>query len=174
MWGKQIDVEALIPAKFTADLPTIPVASDTNWKHLSGLELVDPNYGTPAWLDILLGGKVFRKAVLHCRRFGPTGAPSALKTCFGLVLNGEVKGESRQSSSHVCCISLDDNSLRRFWEIEDHNLKKLILSQEGKTFMEHFHKYHIRDKEGRFIVPLPGADPELFEGGARSKKKLRA
>ena len=156
--GKKIEVEASVLPKVTADLPTIPVASVKDWKHLSGLELVDPNYGTPARVDILLGGKVFSKAVLHGRRFGPTGAPSAFKTCFGWVLNGEVKGESQQRSSHVCCVALDDSSLRRFWEIEDYNPQNPVLSQEEKIVMEHFEKYHAREEEGRLIVPLPRKD----------------
>ena len=69
-------------------------------------------------------------------------------------MNGEVKGESRQNLSHVCCVTLDDNSLRQFWEVEDHDLQKPILSQEEKIIIEHFKKCHIRDKEGRLIVPL--------------------
>ena len=58
--GKQIEVEASVLPKVTADLPTIPVSPVTQWKHLSGLELADPDYGTPARVDILLGGKVFK------------------------------------------------------------------------------------------------------------------
>ena len=86
--GKQIGVEASVLPQVTADLPTVPVSPVTRWKHLKDLEFGDPEYGTPAPVDILLGGKVFSKAVLHGRRFGPTGAPSAFKTCFGWVLNG--------------------------------------------------------------------------------------
>ena len=40
--GKRIKVEAPVLPKITADLPTIPVSPDTNWKHLCGLELADP------------------------------------------------------------------------------------------------------------------------------------
>ena len=46
--GKQIEVEASVLPKVTADLPTIPVSPVAQWKHLSGLELADPDYGTPA------------------------------------------------------------------------------------------------------------------------------
>ena len=73
--GKKIEVEASVLPKVTADLPTIPVASVSDWKHLLGLELADPDYETPALVDILLRGKVFSKAVLHGRWFGPIGAP---------------------------------------------------------------------------------------------------
>ena len=106
-------MEASVLPKVTADLPTIPVSPVTQWKHLSGLEFADPDYGTPARVDILLGGDVFSKAVLHGRRYGPTGAPSAFKTCFGWVLNGETNSPRRQGTSHVCCVALDGNALRR-------------------------------------------------------------
>ena len=152
--GKEIEAEASVVSKVTTDLPTIPVSPVTQWKHLSRLELADPDYGTPARVDILLGGKGFGKAILHGRRFGPTGAPSAFKTCFGWVLNGETKGQCRQSSSHICFVVLDDDSLRRFWEIEDYNLQEPVLSPEEKIVVEHFDEDHTRDKEGRFIVLL--------------------
>ena len=91
--GKQIKVEASVLPKVTADLPTIPVSPVTWWKHLLDLELAHLDYGVPAQVDLILGGKVFSKAVLHGQRFGPTGAPSAFKMCFGWVLNGQGKGE---------------------------------------------------------------------------------
>ena len=55
---KLIKVEASVHVlpKVMADLPTIPVSPVTQWKHLSGLKLADPDYGTPARVDILLGG----------------------------------------------------------------------------------------------------------------------
>ena len=153
--GKQIEVEASVLPRVTADLPTISVSPVSQWNQLSGLDLADPDYGTPARVDILLGGKVFSRAILHGWRFGPTGAPSAFKTCFGWVLNGEAKGQSGQGTSHICCVALEDDSLRRFWEIEDYNLQDPVLSPEEKTVVEEFHHHHANDEEGRFIVPLP-------------------
>ena len=67
----------------TDDLPTVPVSPVTWWKHLSDMELADPNYGIPAGVDILLGGNIFCKAVLNGRWFSPTRAPSVFKMCFG-------------------------------------------------------------------------------------------
>ena len=128
--GKQIEVEASILRKVTVDLPTIPVSPVTQWKRLSGLELADPDSGTPAGVGILLGGKVFRKAVVHGQRYGLTGAPSTFKTCFGWVLNSETKGQCRQSLSHIFCVALDDDFLRWFWEIEDYSLQNPVLSPE--------------------------------------------
>ena len=65
--GKQIDVEAFVLHKVTTELPTMPVSPVNKWRHLAGLDLADPDYATPARVDIILGGKVFSKAVLHGR-----------------------------------------------------------------------------------------------------------
>ena len=43
--GKEIEVEASVLPKVTVDLPTVPVSPITGWKHLSGIELADPDYG---------------------------------------------------------------------------------------------------------------------------------
>ena len=44
--------------------------------------------------------------------------------------------------------------MKWFWEIEDHNPQKSILSPEEKDVVKQFERCHVRDKEGRFIVPL--------------------
>ena len=115
---------------------------------MSGLNFADPNYGIPAWLDNLVGGMVFSEALLLGWWFRPTRAPIAFKTCFSWVMHGKVKGEGRQSLTHVCCVALDDNALRQFWKIEDHYLQKPILSPEEKAIIEHLEIFFFRDKEG--------------------------
>ena len=42
-------------------VPTVPVSPVTQWKYLSDLELADTDYGIPAGVDFLLGGKVLKK-----------------------------------------------------------------------------------------------------------------
>ena len=74
--------------------------------------------------------------------------------CFRWVLNGETKCQCQQSLSHICCVVLDDDSLRRFCEIEGYNLQEPVLSSEEKIVVKHFDEHHSRDMEGRFIVLL--------------------
>ena len=52
--GRPIDVEASVLLQNTADVPTFPVFGVTRWRHLSDLKFADPEYGTPARVDILL------------------------------------------------------------------------------------------------------------------------
>ena len=109
--------------------------------------LCDPDYGTPARVDILLGRKVFSKAVIHGRRDGPTRALLAFMTCFGWVLNGEtrVNVDRAWALSAVLCSNLMNitlgirrvDSLSRFRErqtclhFENLRLNGTIAASEG-------------------------------------------
>ena len=50
-WWK---VKAVVLAKVATKLPVMPVLFDSNWRHLSGLCLVDLEFGTTGCIDILL------------------------------------------------------------------------------------------------------------------------
>ena len=45
--------------------------------------------------------------------------------------------------------------MRKFWEIEDYNLNRPVLSVEEKSVIRHFDVSHSIDETGRFMVPLP-------------------
>lgn len=94
--SKIMMIEALVLRKITTNVPHRPVVMDRRWRHLNGLKLADPGFGVPGGVDLLLGVDVFNRTLLHGRRFGPWGSPSAFKTRFGWVLVGEVQG-SRSS-----------------------------------------------------------------------------
>ena len=129
---RPMEVEASVLPKVTADLPTSPVTPVTKWKHLSGLEFADPDYGTPARVDLLLGGKVFSKVVLHGRWLGPTGAPSAFKTRFGWVLNGQAKGNGERSTTHVCCATIGSNTPSGMPKCStDSQIKQTMVNRSG-------------------------------------------
>ena len=69
--GKQIHVlDALALPKVTTDMPASPVDSISQWKHLTGLDLADPEFGTPGRVDVLLGADYYEKILLHGQRWG--------------------------------------------------------------------------------------------------------
>ena len=59
--------------------------------HISDLELADPEFRTPARIDLLLGAEVFASILRDGRRTGPRGTPSAINTCLGWVLFGKIQ-----------------------------------------------------------------------------------
>ena len=63
---------------------------------------------------------------------------------------------SRQSLTHLWCVAIEGDTLRRYWKIEDHNLQQPVLSQEERPVIDHFKRSHMmRHKEGRFIILHP-------------------
>ena len=89
-FAEKIRVEAYVLKKVTKDLPLHPIPIALKWDHLSDLELADPEFRTPAWVDLLLGAEVFTSILHDGRRTGPRGTPSAINTCFGWVLFGKI------------------------------------------------------------------------------------
>ena len=167
---KVLEVEAVILPKVTCDLPLHPVALDRKWHHLSGIRLADPDFGSPGKIDILLGVDAFSNILLHGRRYGPPGSPTALETSFGWVLSGAVHIDRPQTqivSCHATTLSADD-LLRKFWEVEELDASRPALSLEERSVVTHFHDTHRRDKSGRFIVPLPKKPDARPLGESRS------
>ena len=103
-------MEAVVLPKVTSNLHLHPLPFD-RWCHISDLQLADPDFGSPGSVDILLGIDVFSSVVLHGRRFGPPGSPSAFETHFRWVLAGVVDVESPQRhivSYHTSILTGDD------------------------------------------------------------------
>ena len=77
-----------------------------------------------------------------------------INTEFGWVLAGGTHSSNHDVVHHVMTISGDD-LLQRFWEVEEHQPSDLALTLNEKFVVDHFTANHSRDKDGRFIVPLP-------------------
>ena len=77
--------------KVTKDLPLHPIPLTLKWDHISDLELADPEFRTPARIDLLLGAEVFASILRDGRRTGPRATPSAINTCLGWVLFGKIQ-----------------------------------------------------------------------------------
>ena len=138
-----INISAIVLPTVTCNLPVSPVPYELSWTHLSDIQLVDPAFGQPGRIDILLGVNVFMHILRHGRRTGPTGSPVALETDFGWVLSGGDAQSSGQvnllaTAFHTSVICNDD-ILRRFWEIEE-SVATPVYSQDERTVLHHFEK----------------------------------
>ena len=90
---------------------------------------MDPNFGVPGRVYLLLEADVFVQTVLNGRPKGPLGSPYAIEMCFGWVLAGASRSEEEPTRG-ICCLSTaaGDEELRQFWEIEDCDLDQPVLS----------------------------------------------
>ena len=175
--GGQIDVTAVIVPKVTCDLPTAPIAYDLNWTHLSDIPLADPGFGQPSRIDILLGADIYVNVLRDGRRHGPSNSPTAFETDFGWVLCGTAGSPSPAAPSHIAgfhtCVESSDDTLKRFWEIEESPSSASNMSAKERLVVRHFELNHQRSKEGRFIVPLPKNPDAGTLGESRSQAVRR-
>ena len=93
--GKTLAVEVVVLPKVTTNLASCPVQLNRRRKHLSNIRLANPNFGNPGSVDLFLVADVFSRAMFHSWRLGPSGSPSAFKTCFSWVFVG-----ATHTSSH--------------------------------------------------------------------------
>ena len=93
--GKQIHVlDALV---LTTDVPASPVDSISQWKHLTGLDLADLEFGMPGCIDVLLGADYYGEILIHDRlgaheaRLRPRGCAmdGSWPACFNKMVPGQ-------------------------------------------------------------------------------------
>lgn len=168
--------EAYVLPSICSPLPVQPVDS-SGWVHIRGLSLADPGFAHPGTVDLLLNADFFASSLLPGLIRGDVGQPSAINTVFGWVLMGGLESEpvplsrsrscrSRFSRDNQCLVVTNlslDNSIRRFWELEN------IAAPQGEESLSHlerqceqlFVSQHSRTEEGRFVVPLPFGTPSI-------------
>ena len=172
-------ITAIVVPRVTCDLPLQPVYNSSNWNHISNLSLADPDFGTPVRIDLLLGADIYANVLLHGRRCGPPGTPTALETRFGWVLIGIGRTQvhphfathASVTSYHTATASGDD-ILCMFWEIEENPRDRMNLSPEERIVMRHFEENHSHSETGRFIVPLP-KNPQCKQLGESRSQAVR-
>ena len=137
--GRHVYVEnAFVLSKVCMDMPVSPVAPIVQWRHLTGLDLADPDFETPARIDVLLGSEYCGETLLRGRRWGPRGTPYAQRTYFKWFLAGPLQSKDTRPAAYTCCVHLEKDTSRRFLEIEDNNMKNSVLFLKEKRVVEHF------------------------------------
>ena len=109
----KIAVTAVVVPKVTCELPHHHIPFDSQWSHLSDLELADPEFGTPGQIDVLLGVDVFTQVLLHSRWVGPVNSPVGIETKFGLIIAGATNGQDTEIVSHHIT-TMSDDIFKRF------------------------------------------------------------
>ena len=173
---EKINVSAIVVPRVTRDLPVSPISLNSNWSHLSDIELADPAFGLPGRVDLLLGIDIFSSLLLQGRRFGQADSPVAFETIFGWVLAGRTEPAQEPLCSivsHHIAVTSGDDLLRKFWEIEKSEMSNTVLSSEEKVVLRHYKSNHYRTESGAFVVPLPKREDSKPLGESRSKAVRR-
>ena len=75
-------VEAVILPEVTTEVPLTSMPFNNCWKHLSNLQLADPDFGTLGNIDFILGAKVFSCALSYRHCSTHQVHPSTFKMAF--------------------------------------------------------------------------------------------
>ncbi|XP_046973670.1 uncharacterized protein LOC124540249 [Vanessa cardui] len=168
-----INVDAYVLPKLTSFLPTCQTKI-TDWPEIKRLSLADPEYGSPAKIDMILGVEVYEEIILEGLLKHPTEkGPIAQETQFGWVLSGRVRNNVTAKNPQLVGFHIrvkEDDLLKKFWEIErepDAILKK--FTKEEIKCEQFFEATTTRDNEGRYVVRLPFKEhnPRCVEGKTR-------
>lgn len=151
--GAPLCLELLVLPKITAPLPTSDIDSVLLTK-FGNLRLADPRCYERGHIDMLLGAGACAKIFSGPKIDVGEGLPTAFDTIFGWVLMGDVDGPQTDLQSLNCVTSID-NTLKKFWEIEEAVTDVKQLDPNDIMCEEHFKATHSRTDKGRFIVRLP-------------------
>ncbi|XP_026753813.2 uncharacterized protein LOC113514028 [Galleria mellonella] len=172
-----ISVQAFVLKSITRSQPAQRIYKQ-NWPHLHNLDLADPHFDTPGKIDILLSAEVYSEILKEGLSKGPRGTIIAQNTYLGWILLGRLHNKETIQSYKVTTsmhLTIEDNILQRFWEIESDSFRENVLTEEESRCEQIYEKTCTRDKDGRYIVSLPfrEIDPPCQYGSSRDVAKER-
>lgn len=156
----KMEVQAYVLGHITSYLPEKHVEK-MEWLDIETVQLADPQFATPRKIDMLLGADVYSQVLKQGMKKSASGKLVAQSTSLGWILSGVVTSanttQKEISVMHVSCI--ENEALKRFWEIEEElSTKKLLTKEEQKC--EDFFKRTTKREADRYIVKLPFKDEE--------------
>lgn len=169
----KLQVQAVVLPTLTTILPSVRL-TPSQWSHLNGCFLADPQFYEPGQIDMLLEADIYSYVLKAGIRKGSAGSPIAQNTELGWILSGYVNNppiNSENIQSFMCQIDIDRN-LTTFWEVEE-GVKKRSLTQEEEQCEEYFQTTHTRNENGRYSVSLPFKTDSPMLGSSRGQAVSR-
>ncbi|XP_036146395.1 uncharacterized protein LOC118646807 [Monomorium pharaonis] len=173
-----LNLYCLVVPQVTKNLPSFSIQSS---KLLipENLKLADPLFFKPGQIDALIGGEFFLQLLDHGRIELGNGLPILQSTKFGWIIAGSVpshlivsRATDRPWPSDQGCLLIQQESIedtiKRFWELEEYRDNKKRLSREEESCENHFINTTSRDAlSGRFVVRLPFRENKRLLGRSR-------
>jgi hypothetical protein len=109
------------------------VPPDSQWKHLAGLKVADPEFIIPGPVDALIGADVFEGLMQTGRVIITHGNPTAMETVLGWVVTRQTDNTAQSASvaTHLLLVQCNlGNILQKCWALEELPSLKLLMSEE--------------------------------------------
>ena len=171
-------ITCLETPEITDEMPNLPIRR-SDFEIPNGLVLADPKFSVTRSVDLLIGASVFWNLIcvgqIHLRN----DQPILQKTQLGWIVAGpmQVPARNRRAECNLVTNQQLHNTVQRFWEIEDHTVKRNSPHLDPRDELEqHFISTTERDENGRFVVMIPFKDEvtELGDSLHMAQKRLLA
>ena len=128
-----IITDASVLRKMTNDLPSRYINTD-NWETVKELQLADPDFNKPTQIDLIIGAGHYEDLMVGNNRLKEPNIPVTYRlSVFGwLVIGRENVQTSKSSSFQTYFVSSIEDSLQRFWEIEEVPATKHLSDEERR------------------------------------------
>ncbi|KAG8236895.1 hypothetical protein J437_LFUL016007 [Ladona fulva] len=156
--------KALVLPRLTNQLPAREII-EMDLSLFSKLQMADPRFYQPERINLILGADVYGQVLRQELQRFPQRQIIAQNTALGCVISGTTKrSESRRAESSSinslvslhCAAAQDlEDTLQRFWEVEEIPSSIRTLRPEDERCVQHFKDSHSWDSDGRYIVRLP-------------------
>lgn len=168
------ELEFLIIPKIT-ETTSFKSLSEEKLEIPKNIVLADVNFNKPQKIDLLLGAECFfdllKSGQVRC-------LPHDLilqETVFGYVVSGVIQNPSPDPNYCALLTQIDniEETMRKFWEIENINDSETPLSNEELYCENHFKENYYRTSEGQYGVCMPMDDSTLLgESKQLAEKRL--
>ena len=154
--GCRSKAEAIVLPKITTKLIVLPIKFKAKWKHLSGLQLANPDLEVPTYVDVLLGS-MFSGSSASKPAVRPIWFSGSIEHLLWVGSVGIIRHEYlwQQIVSYVTTSTMCNEMLQKFWKIENGDFLSPLCLLEKRQWWATFMPTFAVDEEGRFIVPLP-------------------
>ncbi|KAF5302055.1 hypothetical protein FQR65_LT19138 [Abscondita terminalis] len=169
----QVNVDFYVLKDITTRLPADNL--DASVIHIpKNVSLADPTFFKPRRIDALLGAEIFYK-LLSVGQI-QTNQPGVIlqKSLFGWLVTGKLNTSLREPvKCNVLTLQGLNNSIKKFWELEQNASNVSIMSAEEQNCEAHFKQTFCRNDEGRFVLKLPWKELPTCLGDSYELAKRR-
>lgn len=153
-----VEANCLVVKTITNPIPQFSFDA-THFKIPHGIQLADPNFNISSEIELLIGSDLYWDILKPDFIRGQRGQPHLQNTCFGYILAGScaINASNNHTAQSNCHMSINhlDQTLSKFWEVENLTTDKPILTPDEVQCETHFERTHQRLSDGRFQVNLP-------------------
>lgn len=170
----QYKLSCLVLPVITSNLPSVSF-NIHNLNIPQDIVLADNQFHISGKIDMLIGASLFWEILLPEQRVLGKHKPVLQETKLGWILSGPIAGISLFVSTCHCETNdnnLSDDTLIRFWQVEEPQLNKPVMSIEERECEKQFISTITRDNNNRFVVTIPFNDL-ISQLGSSKESALR-